>query len=59
VRSGYDRLDDGDAAAALPELEEADAMAERILTPEDPLRVSCRTSVEKCRKALEAAAGGK
>lgn len=52
VQSGLARLDDGDAAAALPELEEALSMAEAILSPEASELDRCRAALVRCQKAL-------
>ncbi len=51
-RSGSARLDNKDAAAALPELEEAAAMAEKLLKPEDPQLKEYREALAKCKAAL-------
>ncbi|MBI1849905.1 MAG: serine/threonine protein kinase [Planctomycetes bacterium] len=53
-RSGSARLEDNDAAAALPELEEAVTMAEKLLPPESPQLKAYRETLEKCRAALAA-----
>ncbi len=53
--SGYARFENkrgGDAAAALPELEEAVAVAEKFLDPEHPDLKEYRATVAKCRAAL-------
>jgi serine/threonine protein kinase/tetratricopeptide (TPR) repeat protein len=49
--SGSARLQDKEAAAALPELEEAVAMAEKILPPEHPQLKEYRETLAKCRAA--------
>ena len=41
-----------DAAAALPELEEAVAMAEKFLPPEHPHLKKYRETLARCRAAL-------
>ncbi len=51
-RSGGARLANKDAAAALPELEEAAAMAEKFLKPEDPQLKEYRGTLAKCKAAL-------
>jgi serine/threonine protein kinase/Tfp pilus assembly protein PilF len=55
-RSGSARLENkdgtGDAAAALPELEEAVAMAEKVLPPEHPQLKEYRETLAKCKAAL-------
>ncbi len=53
--SGTVRFDDNggrDAAAALPELEEAVTMAEKFLPPEHPHLEAYRTTLAECRAAL-------
>jgi serine/threonine protein kinase/tetratricopeptide (TPR) repeat protein len=51
-RSGSARLENKDAAAALPELEEAAAMAEKLLKPEDPQLKEYRETLATCKAAL-------
>ena len=51
-RSASARLDNKDADAALPELEEAVAMAEKFLKPEHPYLTEYRETLAKCRAAL-------
>jgi serine/threonine protein kinase/tetratricopeptide (TPR) repeat protein len=48
----FENGDGGDAAAALPELEEAVAMAEKLLPPEHPHLMGYRETLAKCRTAL-------
>jgi serine/threonine protein kinase/tetratricopeptide (TPR) repeat protein len=50
-RSGRARLEDGDATAALPELEEAVAIAERLLAPASTDLARYRETLDACRKA--------
>ena len=47
------RLENQDAAAALPELEEAIAMAEKFLKSEHPHLQEYRATLAKCREALD------
>ena len=51
-RSASARLDNKDAAAALPELEEAVALAEKFLPPEHPYLKEYRETLAKCREAI-------
>ncbi len=51
-RSGTARLENKDAAAALPELEAAAAMAEKFLKPEDNQFTEYRETLAKCKAAL-------
>jgi eukaryotic-like serine/threonine-protein kinase len=55
-RSGSARLENkdgaGGAAAALPELEEAAAMAEKVLPPDHPQLKEYRETLAKCKAAL-------
>ena len=48
-------LDDGDAAAALPDLEEAVALGEKSLSPEDSELQHCREMLVSCKQALATA----
>jgi tetratricopeptide (TPR) repeat protein len=63
ARAGSARFDDGrgDAAAALPDLEEAVLIAEELLPPEHPHLAQYRASLAKCRAVLAEMdkAGGK
>jgi len=52
-RSGLTHLDQGEAEAALPELEESAQLAERLLPAESQLMEGYRDSLAKCRAALE------
>jgi tetratricopeptide (TPR) repeat protein/tRNA A-37 threonylcarbamoyl transferase component Bud32 len=53
LRSGLARLDDNhDAAAALPELEEALRTAEAVLAPDASELDECRAALARCRAAL-------
>jgi serine/threonine protein kinase/Tfp pilus assembly protein PilF len=54
-RSGSARLENKDAAAALPELEEAVAIGERVLPAEHPQLNEYRTTLANCKAAI---AGG-
>jgi tetratricopeptide (TPR) repeat protein len=56
-RSGNARLDLGDAAGALPELEELVAMATAKLAADNPWLGTYRETLAKCRAALEAGHG--
>jgi tetratricopeptide (TPR) repeat protein len=50
-RARFDSKVAGDAAAALPELEEAVTMAEKFLSPEHPQLAEYRETLAKCRAA--------
>jgi len=50
-RSGSARLDNNDAVHALPELEEAAAMAEKVLPPEHPQLTEYRQTLDQCKAA--------
>lgn len=52
-RSASARLDNKDAAAALPELEEAVALAEKFLKPEHPDLKEYRDTLAKCREVID------
>jgi tetratricopeptide (TPR) repeat protein len=51
-RSASARLENKDAATALPELEEAVTMAEKLLPPEHPQLKEYREMLAKCKAAL-------
>ena len=51
-RARFENKDGGDAAAALPELEEAVAMAEKYLPPEHQHLKEYRETLARCRAAL-------
>ena len=51
-RSASARLENKDAAAALPELEEAVALGEKFLKPEHPHLKEFRETLAKCRDAV-------
>jgi tetratricopeptide (TPR) repeat protein len=54
--SGRARLENksgADAAAALPEVEEAVAIADQVLSPDHPHLEAYRATLAKCRAALE------
>jgi tetratricopeptide (TPR) repeat protein len=56
-RSALARIDTGDFASALPELEDAIALATRLLPPASPKHAAYRQAVERCRAALAADRG--
>ena len=53
-RSGSTRLENKDATAALPELEEAAAMAEKFVKPEGKQLKEYRQTLAKCKAAVAA-----
>jgi len=52
VQSGLERLEDGDPAAALPELEEAVRFAGAIYPADSDELEHCRAALERCLEAL-------
>ena len=52
-RSASARLENSDAAAALPELEEALTLGEKFLKPEHPHLKEYRDALAKCRDAID------
>jgi serine/threonine protein kinase/Tfp pilus assembly protein PilF len=55
-RSGVARMENKDAAAALPELQEAVTLAEKLLKPEDAQLAEYRAALARCKAALPAPA---
>jgi serine/threonine protein kinase/Flp pilus assembly protein TadD len=55
-RSGSARMENNDAARALPELQEAVTLAERLLKPEDAQLAEYRAALARCKAALPAPA---